>query len=227
MWEALGELADKVPGWVLLGIVFLLGGSAGALIQALRDIALRVIDEVTEEPPEPLRVLRPIEVLHDSDSMWQALNRLREETGADRVLLLRQENGGKLPTVGRPLTSSIDLEATARGVKPIKMEWQKQLLDSWLVHQLVKMYEAGALEIRPDDAEGITKGSIESAGGQIVHLFPVYSTEGTFYYLSVNFPPDRVLSLDDALYRDRVRVCTGSMVQVFNHWYDGMQPHRP
>jgi len=222
--EGLSDLAGKVPGWVLLGVVFFLGGGAGAAIQALRDVALRAIELSHEDEEEPPRVLRPIEVLRDSDLMWHTLERLREEVSADRVFLSRQENGGKLPSVGRDLTSSIDLEAVGDAVRSMKMEWQHQILDAPLTHLLVKMYQKGGVQVLPDEAEGIMRGNIQAAGSPVVHMFPVFSTEGTFYYLSIHLKEQDAPALDDALYRDRIRVAVAALVNVFDRWYEGTPP---
>ena len=220
MLEGLAELADKVPGWVLILLTFLLGGGSAAAIQALRDVALRAL-ELHHTVAEPARILRPIEVLRDSDEMWGRLRDLLELVGAERVLLLRQENGGKLPTVGRPLTASIDLEATAPGVRAMKMDFQNQLLDSHLTHALVEMYAAGALEMLPENARGIARGSMSAADDPTVHLFPVFTTPGTFYYLALHFRPDAAPPLCHALYRDRVRITVAALSQIFKRWHDG------
>lgn len=218
MFEVLSDLAGKVPAWVLLSLTFLIGGGFTALIQAFRDVAFKAI-EVLEKGPT--HALRPIEVLHDSDRMWSTLDRLRKQTGALRVLLIRQENGGKLPVVGRPLTSSIDLESTNDDTTQIKMDWQAQLLDPYLTHALVRMYEAGEMELREPSVEGIMKGFMAASGGPVTHLFPVFTTEGTFYYLSLCFVEGAERRLQDPLYRDQVRASVGQLVSVFHRWYDG------
>ena len=216
-------LADKVPYWVLLALATLLGGAGGSLIAAARDVAMKVIDVASEEDPPPPNLIRPIEVLHDAQKMWERLESLRVECGADRVVLLRMTNGGKLPTVGKPLTSSIDLEALADGMEPLKYEWQDQLLDSYLTHTLVKMVDEGAVEMRAAEAQGISKGAMARAGNPVVHMFPVFTTEGTFYYLSVAFgtePP----ALKSPIYRDHVRSVTGDLVKIFRRWHRGTTP---
>ena len=218
MIEGLAALAGEVPDWVLLGIVFLLGGGAGAAIKAIRDVALRAIEAIDDD--EPRRCMRPIDVLQDSDRMWSALDRLREAVDADRVLLCRQENGGKLPRVGAPLTSSIDLEATADGMESIKLDWQHQLLDEYLTRALVRTYDDGCLAIDPSQAKGIMRGWLASSGDPTIHLYPVYATEGAFYYLVVGFDPQKILPLSDAVYRDRVRVTTAKIVTIFEKWYN-------
>lgn len=218
MIEGLAELAGVVPHWVLLGIVFLLGGGSGAAIKALRDIALRTIEAIDDEP-EPRRCMRPIDVLQDSDKMWTSLDRLRHGVEAQRVLLCRQENGGKLPRVGAPLTSSIDLESTGEDVKSIKLDWQRQLLDEYLTRALVRTYDEGCLAITPDQAKGIMRGWLASSGDPTIHLFPVYATEGAFYYLVVGFKPEHLKDLSDAVYRDQVRITTANIVTIFEKWY--------
>lgn len=217
MLEGLVELAGVVPHWVLLGVVFLMGGGAGAAIKALRDIALRTIEAIDDEP-EP-RCMRPIDVLQDSDKMWTSLDRLRRGVEAQRVLLCRQENGGKLPRVGAPLTSSIDLESTGEDVKSIKLDWQRQLLDEYLTRALVRTYDEGGLAIEPEQAKGIMRGWLASSGDPTIHLFPVYATEGAFYYLVVGFKPEHLKGLADAVYRDQVRITTANIVTIFEKWY--------
>lgn len=220
MIEGLADLAGEVPDWVLLGIVFLLGGGAGAAIQAVRDVALRAIEAIDDEP-EPRRCMRPIDVLHDSDRMWSTLDRLRRSVGAERVLLFRQENGGKLPSLGKPLTSSIDLESADEDLSPVKFDWQHQLLDDFITRVLVRTYDEGCLEILPSTAKGILRGWLASSKDPTIHLFPVFSTEGAFYYIGICFRPDAALALDDVLYRDRVRVASAALVSIFSRWYKG------
>lgn len=226
MFSWIGEVAGKVPGWVLIALTFFIGGGAGALIQALRDVAIRWLDHSYEDDDEEdtPQCLRPIEVLHDSHEMYSALEALCSDTDADRVLLYRQENGGELPTVGQTLTSSIDLEVLRTSVPSVQEEWQKQKLDQAYVRMLVEVDESDGVSVLGSSARGILQDYMQRRGLGAIYFFSVFSTPGAFFYLSIEYltttttrPP-----ISMPAYRDGVRVCTAKLSTILTRWYTGI-----
>ncbi len=226
MFSWIGEVAGKVPGWVLIALTFFIGGGAGALIQALRDVAIRWLDHAYEEDEEDdgAGCLRPVEVLRDSHEMYSALDQLRKDSDADRVLLYRQENGGALPTVGQTLTSSIDLEVTGKNTGSVQEEWQKQKLDQSYVRMLVEVDESEGVTVLGSSSKGILKDYMQSHGLGTIYFFSVFSTPGAFFYLSVEYKTRSTSrpSISMSSYRDAVRVCTAKLSTILTRWYTGI-----
>ena len=216
----LPEWLGSMPPWAAVAIVFLMGGASKEMINAIRDVtktwisAKKKADSAAE---------RPIDVIGDVHTTYTLLNELLAGVTAERVLLMRAENGGNIPTIGKELTSSIVYEVFSDGGHAIRENWQKQALDDAYVWMLKRVSTDGYVEVLTSDLpEGIFKTFQKRHGVYAAHVWGVYSTEGAYYYLSIGFKSiDHVPSTSDPAYRDQVRLTIGKIGGLFDKWHKG------
>jgi hypothetical protein len=216
----LPEWLGSMPPWAAVAIVFLMGGASKEMINAIRDIAKTWI---SAKKKADSAAERPIDVIGDVHSTYTLLNELLAGVTAERVLLMRAENGGNIPTIGKELTSSIVYEVFSDGGHAIRENWQKQALDDAYVWMLKRVSTDGHVELLTSDLpEGIFKTFQKRHGVCAAHVWGVYSTEGAYYYLSIAFKSiDHVPSVSDPSYRDQVRVTIGKIGGLFDKWHKG------
>jgi len=214
------DWVGEVPPWAAVAIVFLMGGASKELINAVKDVTKAWI---TSRKRVDAGADRPIDVIGDVHTTYTMLNELLASVTADRVVLLRAENGGNIPTIGKELTSSIVYEVFSETSHAIRDSWQKQALDDAYVWMLKRVSTDGFIELMTDDMpDGILKNLYQRHGVVASHVWGVYSTEGAYYYLAIGFMDvSNVPSAHDAGYRDRVRVTVGKIGGLFDKWHRG------
>ena len=88
----LPEWLGAMPPWAAVAIVFLMGGASKEMINAIRDIVKAWIS-VKKKAADAAE--RPIDVIGDVHITYTLLNELLAGVTAERVVLMRAENGGK------------------------------------------------------------------------------------------------------------------------------------
>jgi hypothetical protein len=214
------EWVGQVPPWAAVAIVFLMGGAAKELINAFRDIGKAWISAKKRADSS---ADRPIDVIGDVHTTYTLLNELLASVTADRVVLLRAENGGNIPTIGKELTSSIVYEVFSETSHAIRDTWQKQTLDDAYVWMLKHVSTDGFVElVTAEMPDGILKTLYMRHNVVASHVWGVYSTEGAYYYLAIGFMDiANVPPRSDAAYRDQVRVAVGKIGGLFDKWHKG------
>lgn len=127
------------------------------------------------------------------DDLYLLLNSLLAETGAARVAIIFNTNGGGYPSLDAVRKSSVKYEVFASGHMPIKDSWQNQELDHPYTSMLRKMMESPSKtlwNVTEDLPDGILKNlylSAEIVCGQVAYIF---ATESAFIYLSIVWDMD-------------------------------------
>lgn len=109
---------EDLPIWVqvLIG-VFGTGGSATALVALLRE---RARSKRSKDMTSGFR---------DIHEAYEELQQLLSRTSADRILILKSQNGGGLPKPGCDIKTSVWAEAFNGSLGSIRDTWQRVPLD--------------------------------------------------------------------------------------------------
>lgn len=84
-------------------------------------------------------------VLSDIHQVYDALHGLTNATGACRAVVLKTENGGGIPRIGRPLYSSILYEVFVPPAKLLRKGWQQQQIDEGYTSMLLDVLAKGTV----------------------------------------------------------------------------------
>lgn len=85
----------------------------------------------------------------DAVEVVETLHRLQSKLGAQRVLILKTENGGGIPHPGKPLYTSVQYEFVKDGYESIKEDFQRRLLDSNYVEMIGQLLNKQVLILDP------------------------------------------------------------------------------
>jgi len=149
------------------------------------------------------RVLPAYEELHES--LNDIVARSKECT---RALILKCENGGGVPELGKPIHSSVVIEAR-KVPHDRKKEWQKQQLDPIYIKNLLRVITSPdkSVLLTADDFKGSILSDIYDADGILcTKLSHLNSTKNAWYYLSCTFniSKDNISSEDRNIIRYNV-----------------------
>ncbi len=141
-----------------------------------------------------LRLFRRTQVFHSIDNTSEAygvLNDLLIRLGASRVLVLRLENGGGIPSPDKRLFSSVLHEIYTIDLAPVREAWQKRQVDAGYVEMMAKVYRSGGLAT---EVSGLPKGSVlrdryemDGIKNSEVRALGITKDAGAFLYLTVNW----------------------------------------
>ena len=157
-------------------------------------------------------------VLSSVKDIYDVLNLLIFQTKANEALILRSHNGGGIPVVGKALYSTIEYEAVAGGVRPVKNEWKKQKLDTHYISMLSELVNSKDLFIQihtdnlPEDS--ILRDVYTTRGVQFSLLTEIYDDENGYYYLSIPFREDKKV---DAQTRNVIRLVKQKLHDIFDN----------
>lgn len=142
-------------------------------------------------------------VLRSVVSIYTELSNVLTSTDACRVLLLRAENGGAIPTAGKAVYSTVVYEVYEDGAQSLREEWNHQKLDELYVSMLLEVATKGQDVLRTKKLKSnVLKDLFVAHGIEFAHVVKVRQTEGSFYYLSIEFKQEVELT---PLHRNMVR----------------------
>ena len=154
-------------------------------------------------------------VLKDLHEVYHVINIILRETEAHRVVILRVENGGAVPMVGKDLYESVVFEAYDGEMESVKKSWQRQVIGEVHVRMLLKIAEKGNLTIRTDKmAVCNVRDHYEANGVVVSDAYQIKSIEGAFYYMCVHFDEDCKTKSE---YRDLMRYCVNTLSRLIGN----------
>lgn len=162
------------------------------------------------------REAKPFAPVFDKVSeVYETLNEMLVDMGADSAELLRSHNGGGKPQLGHPLFSSVEYEAWTSGLRPIRRTWNKQRVDKIYIKMLSKLDDEGTINIRQASMEdGMLKELYFTNHVLASKVSKIYETENDYYYLSVNFSTTD--DVDNAVLNVANRKYVGIIQNLFN-----------
>jgi hypothetical protein len=159
-------------------VAFLTGGAFVAIINLFKWWIER------KDSKQKRKITDVLGRIHD---VYHILNVLLRETSADRAVILRAENGGDVPMVGKELYSSVVYEVFD-GLGSVKDRWQRQPLDEEYVRMLLQVAEKGHASVRTAKLKACPLKDLfeaDSVGG--AEVYKIKAKEGAFFYLAVHF----------------------------------------
>ena len=146
-------------------------------------------------------------------SVYNNLNKILNQTDAHRVLILRAENSGNVPEVGKELYSSIIHEVFDGQIGTAYSKWRKQPVDSAYLQVLLDVSQKGSLIIDREDIKSpALKNLWESDGVERSYVYKIYSQPDKFFYLSINFSSKKML---DSIDKDLIRSSKNAITEAF------------
>lgn len=172
-----------IPWLQTVETVLMTLASSGALL-----FILKWVKETMDVRSHTKRRKKHESSLAHLDDLYHLMNSLLAETGAARVSIIFNSNGGGYPSLDAVRKSTMKYEVFATGHEPIKSSWQNQELD-WpytnMLNSMMGKPDKTIWNITEDLPDGILKNLYLSAGivcGKVAYLF---ATNTSFIYLSI------------------------------------------
>ena len=120
--------------------------------------------------------------------IYDELSALRETIDADRILLMFTANGGGIPHPAKPLYTSILYEVKREGLKAIKRDWQRQLLDEGYVNLLRSLINESRWSGSPAEMkDGFLKDVYVVEQVKFAYFMILTRTEKEVFYLAIRW----------------------------------------
>lgn len=128
----------------------------------------------------------------------ETLHRLQVKLNAQRVMILKTENGGGIPHPGKPLYTSVQYEFCRDGVEPLKEDFQRRLLDSSYVEMIGKILSMQQLTLIPAEMpEGCMLSRVYRKFRVLrADVIEIAITKHGLFYLSCTWAQDSVVPDD-------------------------------
>ena len=147
--------------------------------------------------------------------VYETLNEMMLEMGADRVVLLRSHNGGGKPQLGHALFSSVEYEAWGKGLRSIRRSWSKQRVDEVYIKMLRKLDESGYLDVYLETMpDGMLKELYFSNHVLASKVAKIHETKNDYFYISVNF--SKTSDIDNAMMKTAFRKYVTILTNLFD-----------
>lgn len=166
-------------------VVLLLFGGAGGLVSLIRWWFDRLDRQAAARIPK---------ILQAWSEIHRILQNIRYETPAGRVVVVKIENGGQMPKLGGTLFSTVIFESYGSGRMGSKREaWQKRPVTDFYAHVVTQIYECSQegqhyIVCRDNMPDGEPlRDTYDTDGVDMSVLYELYSTEGAYYYVALNF----------------------------------------
>lgn len=116
------------------------------------------------------------------------MHEMLKKTGAARVVVLRLENGGGKPALGKTLKSSVVYEVYSPSEESISETWQNQQVDDEYIKLIVDVSTRKVSKVETDKLEeSILKSSYLARGIRFSFKFEIYEAKTSYFYLSFYF----------------------------------------
>lgn len=156
-------------------------------------------------------------VLNAIHSVYDELHMLNSALDAPRALILKTENGGGIPQLGRALFSSVLYEAFTADSGSVRKGWQKEQIDEGYTGMLTDMVSKGIIVVK----------TASLPDGQLKTLYEAYKVthsivalialeERRMIYLSVNLTEKSDMMVEDPEVTEKVRSSVNRLRNLFD-----------
>lgn len=165
------------PMWLQIALAVVGSGSLAAIVHLIRDLLRRRAGRLYERG------------YGDISAIYQHIQALLSTTEANRVLVLKSENGGGIPRPGCIVKSSILYEVCDSPAIPVVQAWQLVALDQDYSAILSKVVSEGRAVIRLDDLHkgAMTHQLMKASSATHSYVFRVAATPHALLYLAVQY----------------------------------------
>lgn len=148
--------------------------------------------------------------IHD---VYDIMHKLLNETAANRVSLMKIENGGDIPALGKELHSTIVYEVRDGQLPARRETWVKQRCDEQYMKALLTVSREGSTLLKAHNLkEGLLHDMFISDGVKCAALYRVHYRTGHFFYVRLDFTES---FKEDATTRDLLRVTRTQIETLF------------
>lgn len=144
-------------------------------------------------------------VMENFNTIHNSLECIVDKTSAFRAVLLRIENGGSRPAVGKTLYSSAIQESVKEGIEKLSSNWQRQLVDDEYIRKITEVFDKKQARFSVSTMQpGILRDTYIARGITESLVFSIYATKTQFFYLSINLGSNEVRITDADVIRSEV-----------------------
>lgn len=163
--------------WIQVAVALLSSGSAAAVIQIIREWLKRRASRKYDRGYGNIR------------KIYQLLQTTMPEVGANRMMILKSENGGGIPAPGAQVTSSVINEVVDPPVRSIFDAWQKVPLDEDYSRILAEVNTSGSARAVASDLKESSALRDLLVTGDSTHIFcwRICATPNALLYLSIHY----------------------------------------
>lgn len=187
---------DDTSTGIWAGIAALITAAAAAAVKLLRPYLEYLGRKAArQEARKSNKIFDQLSLLFEARAnIRSALRSAISKTIATRVLVLRCENGGGIPSAGHNIYTTIIEEESTAGTNPVKQDWQKRMVSPWYEeHVIAHLIQDGISKLHtkdiPDDEP--LRGVYEVQNVVQSYVFPVGATpEKMFVYVSIGWGSD-------------------------------------
>ena len=200
---ALAFLPDDFSWWQLVMTIIPIIGTIFALVRALQGVLRRRASHKWDRS------------YTDIQSIYQTIQELLSNTPANRVLVVKSENGGGIPTPDGDVTNTVIHEVCGSDTDPIQKDWVGIKLDRIYSGVITKVSTLGVADVAFRDLEAgefrdlFTKGECHQA-----RLMRICATGSALLYICICLGKDATLDSDDRL---RLRAAARRLCKIFAH----------
>ena len=136
----------------------------------------------------------------DIRDIYQAIQNLLAETPASRVMVMKSENGGGIPTPDGVVTNSVTYEVNDPGVDPVQKFWTDVRLDAVYSDIIMAVSTKGVSDISASElSSGDLYDFFEACECANARLVRICATRSALLYLCVCLGKDATLEASDRL----------------------------
>jgi len=160
---------------------------------------------------------RHLDALTAVQDLAEELNTILWNSEAERVMLLKSENGGGVPSPGKARYSTVMMEVHDDKLNGVRSQWQRVLLDQHYNDILLKIYREGGCLISIEDMpkECLLRPMYDASDIQRAYVFLVGVSSKEMFYLVMNQTHLRDMSPETMV---TVRQSLGKMIDALDQF---------
>lgn len=188
---------SELDPWVQVGLALASSGSGVALIQLGREALKRRASKQYDRGYGNIR------------KIYQLLQSMLGEVHANRVMILKSENGGGIPAPGAQVTSSVINEVFDPPARPVFDPWQKVPLDEDFSRIIAEVNSQSSAAVTVDELKPTSalRDLLVTAESTHVYCWRICATPHALLYLTIHYS-----STDDQPMGERDRVTARRVV---------------
>lgn len=189
-------------------VAFLSGSSVVALINLFKWWVVRKDKKAESTIPD---------VLGKIHEVYRILNLILHETPAQLVHLVRVENGGAVPKVGKDLYASVVYEVTDRKRVGVKDKYQKEPIQEEFVTMLLGVAEKGYVYHSASNIpSSVIKDFLLAQDLTGTGFMKIKVRDGAFFYLAIYYRSDNETDPDNPALRNLLRFCARELEKLID-----------
>jgi hypothetical protein len=145
--------------------------------------------------------------------IYKVLHYIKNHSEAKRVVIIKNQNGGGIPTVDSVITSTLLYEVYDHPLRSLKKIWRNQKVDEVYMKMARRIYTNGSAMVDiPNLQDSILKDLYAREGVTYVEQYKICIKNNSFIYMSVHY--DRKPTIDSS-HRDIMRIAVNSLKEIF------------